>query len=124
MREVCIWSRLCGNEHAYTLPKFAVALGLYEQQEVEHRLFEAHFVSLARYQNDCAGIPEYWNRVGDLNYSRRNSSKLRNPLQKILQMLIAWGVLHRTGSRDNFNQPDLWLMKLLEEDKNGNEEIE
>lgn len=40
MREVCIWFRLCGVEHAYTLPQFAVYLGLYEQDEINHRLLQ------------------------------------------------------------------------------------
>ena len=120
VNDICIWFRLCGKEHVYTLPEFAVALGLYDQDEIEHRLFPPHSARLVRKHNEYERITDYWNRVGDPGCSRRNSSKLRNPIMKILQKLIVWGVLHRTGSSDKCNQPDLWLMKLLEEDKNGN----
>ena len=45
MKEVCVWFRF-GKEHAYTLPEFAIVLGLYEAYEIKHRLFEVHFGSL------------------------------------------------------------------------------
>ena len=120
LHEVCIWFRLCGKEHAYTLPQFAVHLGLYEADEVNNRLFGTHFVGLKRYHNRYDGISDYWNRIGDPSCLRRNASRIRNPLMKILHKLITWGVSHRTGSNDKCNNPDLWLMKLLEEDRNGN----
>ena len=107
MRETCIWFRLCGNEHAYTLPQFAVHLGLYEQHEIEHRFFETHFLRLKRHHNGYVKILEYWNRVGDPSCVRRNASRIRNPLMKIMQKLISWRVLHRTGSCDKCNNPDL-----------------
>ena len=105
--DVCVWFRLCGREHAYTLPSFAVALGLYEQHEIEHRLFPPHFVSLVREYNENTGLDAYWNRVGDPACSRRNAAKIINPLMRILQKLISWGLLHRTGSCDKCNYPDL-----------------
>ncbi|GJV82827.1 hypothetical protein Tco_1522725 [Tanacetum coccineum] len=37
MTEKCIWFRLCGVEKVLTLPEFAVLLGLYEEEELNHR---------------------------------------------------------------------------------------
>lgn len=116
----CVWFRLCGREHAFSLPKFAVALGLYEESEIQHRLFRPHFVSLARGNDQYTGIDEYWNRIGDPTCLRRNASRIRNPLLKVLQKLISWGLIHRSGGQEKCSQSDLWVMKLLEEYKNGN----
>ncbi|GKE55826.1 hypothetical protein Tco_1495011, partial [Tanacetum coccineum] len=33
MKEKYIWFRLCGHEHILTLPKFAVVLGLFTEEE-------------------------------------------------------------------------------------------
>ncbi|GJU41595.1 hypothetical protein Tco_1194552, partial [Tanacetum coccineum] len=46
MKEKCIWFQLCGHEHILTLPEFAVVLGLFMEEEVEHRLFEVYFGKL------------------------------------------------------------------------------
>ncbi|GJS37988.1 hypothetical protein Tco_0536370 [Tanacetum coccineum] len=45
-KEKCIWFRLFGHEHILTLPEFAVVLGLFTEEEVEHRLFEVYFGKL------------------------------------------------------------------------------
>ncbi|GJV67001.1 retrovirus-related pol polyprotein from transposon TNT 1-94 [Tanacetum coccineum] len=37
---------LCGREHVLTLSGFALLLGLYEESELEHRLFGVHFSKL------------------------------------------------------------------------------
>lgn len=120
MSEICIWFRLCGRDHAYTLPAFGVALGLYEPHEVNHRLFETHFSRLRRFEKDYPSIPAYWNQVGDPSCARRNASTIRNPLMRILHKLIVTGPFNRFGSRDKCQKPDLWIMKLLEETKDGN----
>ena len=120
INDVCVWFRLCGNEHAFSLPNFAAVLGLYTVGEINHRLFGPHFVSLARVCGDSKILDSYWNRIGDPSCSRRNASAIRNPLLKVLQKLISWGLLYRHGNQDKCTQPDLWTMKLLEEDKNGN----
>lgn len=120
MNEICIWFRLCGRHHAYTLPDFAVALGLYEQHEIHHILFEIHFLRLKRFEKECPSVLAYRNRVGDPSCVRRNSSTLRNPSLRILHKLIVWGTFHRKESRDKCQKSDLWLMELLEELKDGN----
>ncbi|GJU80469.1 putative reverse transcriptase domain-containing protein [Tanacetum coccineum] len=46
MTEKCVSFRLCGQEHVLTLPEFVVLLGLYEPNELDHRLFAIHFSRL------------------------------------------------------------------------------
>ncbi|GKC56783.1 hypothetical protein Tco_1084381 [Tanacetum coccineum] len=46
MTEKCIWIRLCEVEKVLTLPEFAFLLGLYKEDELNHRLFAIHFTRL------------------------------------------------------------------------------
>ncbi|GJS93974.1 hypothetical protein Tco_0800942 [Tanacetum coccineum] len=46
MKEKCIRFRLCEHEHILTLPEIVVVLGLFTEEEVEHRLFEVYFGKL------------------------------------------------------------------------------
>nr|GEV63592.1 hypothetical protein [Tanacetum cinerariifolium] len=57
--------RLCGKEHAYTLPEFAVLLGLYSQSEVQHRV--KCKVVLVVYKSEFLGNP---NRVLKTTHGR------------------------------------------------------
>ncbi|GKB67374.1 hypothetical protein Tco_0928786 [Tanacetum coccineum] len=59
----CIWFRLCGREHNYTLPKFAKVLGLYTEEELEHPLFERYFKSLD-IDEDFFNHMRYWMFIG------------------------------------------------------------
>ncbi|GJZ60426.1 hypothetical protein Tco_0616242 [Tanacetum coccineum] len=63
MKEKCIWFRLCGHEHILTLPEFAVVLGLFTEEEVEHRLFEVYFGKL-EVDDKQFDYKDYWTRVG------------------------------------------------------------
>ncbi|GJZ58746.1 retrovirus-related pol polyprotein from transposon TNT 1-94, partial [Tanacetum coccineum] len=62
MKEKCIWFRLCGHEHILTLPEFAVVLGLFIEEEVEHRLFEVYFGKL-EVDDKQFDHKDYWIRV-------------------------------------------------------------
>ncbi|GJS11648.1 hypothetical protein Tco_0368444 [Tanacetum coccineum] len=119
MKEKCIWFRLCGREHAYTLPEFAVDLGLYEPNDVTHPLFRAHFSRLETNDKEC-NHTEYWNKIGNPGDGRKRSSQLTDPLLKVFQKILVGTFVHRTSSRDKCQQPDLWLLSLLEEERPAN----
>ncbi|GJR21483.1 hypothetical protein Tco_0970010 [Tanacetum coccineum] len=59
MKEKCIWFRLCGHEHILTLPKFAVVLGLFTEEEVEQVYFGKLEVDDKQFD-----YKDYWTRVG------------------------------------------------------------
>ncbi|GKA13063.1 hypothetical protein Tco_0692609 [Tanacetum coccineum] len=83
MTEKCIWFRLCGKEHVYTLIEFAVLLGLYCQSEVQHSLFETHFVRLMT--NDKGfNYDAYWNRTGQPTTEKKKLADIRE-LAKCLE---------------------------------------
>nr|GEW44965.1 hypothetical protein [Tanacetum cinerariifolium] len=78
MKEKCTWFRLCGHEHILTLFDFAVVLGLFTADEVEHHLFEIYFGKLEvddkQFENK-----DYWTRVGkDYAKTVKNQSKAGN----------------------------------------------
>ncbi|GJT10149.1 hypothetical protein Tco_0857191 [Tanacetum coccineum] len=60
MKEKCIWFRLCGHEHILTLPKFAVVLGLFIEEEVEQVYFGKLEVDDKQFD-----YKDYWTRVGN-----------------------------------------------------------
>ncbi|GJX84833.1 putative reverse transcriptase domain-containing protein [Tanacetum coccineum] len=65
IKEKCIWFRLCGEEHVFTLPKIAVIPSLYEPSELKHRLFPIHFNNL-EINDKGFDHNEYWKRIGEL----------------------------------------------------------
>nr|GEW15682.1 reverse transcriptase domain-containing protein [Tanacetum cinerariifolium] len=85
MKEKCTWLRLCGHEHILTLFEFAVVLGLFTADEVEHHLFEIYFGKLEvddkQFENK-----DYWTRVehvwADQEEKQLNGRFAPIPLQK------------------------------------------
>ncbi|GJW37359.1 hypothetical protein Tco_0060279 [Tanacetum coccineum] len=69
MKEKCIWFRLCGHEHILTLPEFAVVLGLFTEEEVEHRLFEVYFGKL-EVDDKQFDYKDYWTKPQGSTYER------------------------------------------------------
>ncbi|GKA27375.1 hypothetical protein Tco_0713543 [Tanacetum coccineum] len=92
MMEKCIWFRLCGKDHVYTLPKFAVLLGLYT----------------------------YWNMIGTPMIGKKKMAKLRYSVLHILHKMLVGAFVHKTESRDKVQKPDLWLLSLLDDGHNAN----
>ncbi|GKC84834.1 hypothetical protein Tco_1140551, partial [Tanacetum coccineum] len=88
MTEKCIWFRLCGEEHVFTLLEFVVILGLYEPNDLKHRLFNIHF---------------------------KRATTIKEPLMRIVQKILVEAFVHRTRSRKRCQKPNLWLMSMLKE---------
>ncbi|GJT15434.1 hypothetical protein Tco_0874140 [Tanacetum coccineum] len=119
MTKKCIWFRLCGKEHVYTLPEFTVLLGLYSESEVQHRLFETHFLRLMT--NDKGfNHDAYWNRIGQPTNGNKKLAYIRYPLLHIMHKILVGAFVHRTGSRDKVQKLDLSLLSLLDEGHNAN----
>ncbi|GJR06475.1 hypothetical protein Tco_0529459 [Tanacetum coccineum] len=76
IREKCIWFRLCRKEHVFTLLEFAVLLGLYSESDIQHRLFEIHFLRIMT--NDKGfNHAAYWSRIGQpITRKRRHNENM------------------------------------------------
>ncbi|GJV10997.1 hypothetical protein Tco_1352538 [Tanacetum coccineum] len=98
MKEKCIWFRLCGHEHILTLPEFAVVLGLFTEDEVEHRLFEVYFGRL-EVDDKQFDHKDYWTRVGKPTLTTNKEVLVKEPLMQIVHKVIMGSLVHRVASR-------------------------
>ncbi|GJR87895.1 hypothetical protein Tco_0211906 [Tanacetum coccineum] len=89
--------------------------GLYEPDDINQRLFQAHFSRLETNDKEFNHV-EYWNKIGDPKDRRKRSSQLRNLLLQVLHKTLVGSFMHRTSSRDKCQQPDLWLISSLKEE--------
>ncbi|GJU20379.1 hypothetical protein Tco_1153721 [Tanacetum coccineum] len=119
MKEKCIWFRLCGHEHILTLPEFAVALGLFTEEEVEHRLFEVYFGKL-EVDDKKFDHKDYWTRVGKPTLTNHKEVLVKEPLMRIVHKVIMGSLVHRVASRERCQKQDLWMMSALEESRGVN----
>nr|GEV56914.1 hypothetical protein [Tanacetum cinerariifolium] len=88
MTEKCIWFRLYGVEKVLTLPEFVVLLGLYEEEELNHR-------------KPASTNPR--------------TSLIKEPLMRIMYKLLVRSLVHRASSKETFQKRDMWMMSTLEE---------
>ncbi|GJZ60425.1 hypothetical protein Tco_0616241 [Tanacetum coccineum] len=119
MKEKCIWFRLCGHEHILTLPEFAVVLGLFTEEEVEHRLFEVYFGKL-EVDDKQFDYKDYWTRVGKPTLTNHKEVLVKEPLMRIVHKVIVGSLVHRVASRERCQKRDLWMMSALEESRGVN----
>ncbi|GJW29240.1 hypothetical protein Tco_0046115 [Tanacetum coccineum] len=94
MTEKYIWFRLCGNEHIFTLPEFAVVLGLFMEDEVNHRLFGVHFGKL-EVDDRQFDHREYWTKVGKPRLTNHKEVLVKEPLMRIMHKLVVGSLVHR-----------------------------
>ncbi|GKC51802.1 hypothetical protein Tco_1074547 [Tanacetum coccineum] len=119
MTKKCIWFRLCGNEHILTLPEFAVMLGLFTEDEVNHQLFGIHFGKL-EVDDRQFDHRKYWTKVGKPTLTNHKEVLVKEPLMRIVHKLIVRSLVHRLASRKRCQKQDLWMMNALEESRRVN----
>ncbi|GJY26202.1 ribonuclease H-like domain-containing protein [Tanacetum coccineum] len=114
MTENSIWFRLCGQEHVLTLLEFAVLLGLYEESELDHRLFAIHFSKL-EIDDKLFNHDEYWQKIKEPTRTNPRTSLIKEPLMRVVHRLIVGALAHRLGSKERCQKIDLWMMSALKE---------
>ncbi|GJQ99584.1 hypothetical protein Tco_0522569 [Tanacetum coccineum] len=119
MTEKCIWFRLYGVEKVLTLPKFAVLLGLYEEDELNHRLFAIHFTKL-EVDDKLFNHEAFWQRIWKLTSTNPRTSLIKEPLMRIVHKLLVRYLVHRVGSKERCQKRDMWMMSALEESRGIN----
>ncbi|GJY28031.1 hypothetical protein Tco_0403798, partial [Tanacetum coccineum] len=105
IKEKCIWFRLCGHEHILTLPEFAVVLGLFTEDEVEHRLFEVYFGRL-EVDDKQFDHKDYWNRVASRERCQNQDLWMMSALEESYGVNLAWIIAdhlykHAPGTKEN-----------------------
>ncbi|GJT06140.1 hypothetical protein Tco_0840602 [Tanacetum coccineum] len=79
MKEKCIWFRLRGEEHVFTLLEFTIVIDLYETSDLKHQLFNIHFNKLEINDKGFDHI-EYWNRIGERTNGNKRATTIKDPL--------------------------------------------
>ncbi|GJX33027.1 hypothetical protein Tco_0242882 [Tanacetum coccineum] len=77
--------------HILTLPEFALVLGLFTEDEVNHRLFSVHFGKL-EVDDRQFDHREYWTKVGKPTLTNHKEVLVKKPLMQIMHKLISRGV--------------------------------
>ncbi|GJY19385.1 putative reverse transcriptase domain-containing protein [Tanacetum coccineum] len=114
MTEKCIWFRLCGVEKVLTLPEFAVLLGLYKEDELNHRLFAIHFTRL-EVNDKLFNHGVFGQKIGKPTSTNPRTSLIKEPLMRIVHKLLVGSLVHRAGSKERCQKRDMWMMSVLEE---------
>nr|GEU91985.1 hypothetical protein [Tanacetum cinerariifolium] len=115
----CIWFRLCGVEKVLILPDFVVLLGLYEEDELNHRLFAIHFTKL-EVDDKLFNHEAFWQKIGQLTSTNPRTSLIKEPLMRIVHKLLVGSLVHRFGSKERCQKRDMWMMNTLEESQGIN----
>ncbi|GJR69688.1 hypothetical protein Tco_0015753 [Tanacetum coccineum] len=119
MTEKCIWFRLCEVEKVLTLPEFAVLLGLYEEYELNHRLFAIHFTRL-EVDDKLFNHAAFWQKIRKPTSTNPRTSLIKEPLMRIVHKLLVGSLVHRAGSKERCQNRDMWMMSVLEESRSIN----
>ncbi|GKC76211.1 hypothetical protein Tco_1126985 [Tanacetum coccineum] len=99
--------------------EFTILLGLYEESELEHRLFATHFTILEIDDKLC-NHDAYWQIIGTPTSTNRRTSIIKEPLIRVVHRLIVGSLVHRLGSKKRCQKRDLWMMSALEESRGIN----
>ncbi|GJR44989.1 hypothetical protein Tco_1313092 [Tanacetum coccineum] len=86
-----------GEVHILTLPEFAVVLGLFIEDEVEHRLFEVYFGKL-EVDDKQFDHKDYWTRVSKPTLTNHKEVLVKEPLMRIVHKVIVGSLVHRHAS--------------------------
>ncbi|GKA12212.1 hypothetical protein Tco_0691758 [Tanacetum coccineum] len=109
MTEKCIWFRPCRVEKVLTLLEFAVLLGLYEENELNHRLFAIHFTRL-EVDDKLFNHEAFWQKIGQPNSTNPRTSLIKKPLMRIVHKLLVGSLVHRAGHYVTKIAHSLWYL--------------
>ncbi|GJY19383.1 hypothetical protein Tco_0390874 [Tanacetum coccineum] len=119
MTRKCIWFRLCGVEKVLTLLEFVVLLGLYEEDELSHRLFAIHFTRL-EVDDKSFNHEAFWQKIRKPTSTNLRTSLIKEPIMRIMHKLLVGSLVHRVGSKERYQKRDMWMMSALEESRGIN----
>ncbi|GKD57811.1 hypothetical protein Tco_1291198 [Tanacetum coccineum] len=108
--------RLGGRAHSLTILEFALRLGLYSGEEIRDDGFETYFHRGLR-SDEYFNANQYWLSISsedELILSRSLAKTIKNPVLRVLQKMITYGLCQRTTSYDKVQRNKLWLMSMFE----------
>ncbi|GJY71157.1 hypothetical protein Tco_0474860 [Tanacetum coccineum] len=94
--------RLGGRAHSLTLLEFARRLGDYQAVELEEEGFNVYFKE-GLHSDEHFNAQDYWlsiSREENLGLSRSYATTIRNPILRVIQKMITYGLCQRTTGYD------------------------
>lgn len=115
--------RLGGVPRHISLIEFAIRMGLYTEEQASSPIF-------GEYLGGCVNLPTRdfdvngsWEAIGEGEFrsSSTHAARIRSPLLKLIQKLLAYSVMHRSNGRDKLKTNELWLLtQIMEEETRVN----
>ncbi|GKA24910.1 hypothetical protein Tco_0710943 [Tanacetum coccineum] len=108
-----IYTELC---HDLTLLEFARRLELYHSSEVNEEGFVVYFQG-GLCSDENFNARDYWLSISspeELQLSRSLALTIKNPILRVLQKMITYGLCQRTTRYDKVQRNELWLMSMFE----------
>nr|GEW07678.1 hypothetical protein [Tanacetum cinerariifolium] len=92
--------RLCRVKKVLPLPEFTVLVGLYEEVELNHRLFAIHFTRL-EVDDKLFNHEAFWQKIGQPTSTNPRTSLIKEPLMSIVHKLLVGSLVHRADSKES-----------------------
>ncbi|GJW71753.1 retrotransposon ORF1 [Tanacetum coccineum] len=108
--------RLGGRGHTLTILEFSRRLGMYSSDEIQDDGFETCFRRALR-NDDHFNVNQYWSEINSENaliLSRSSVGTIREPILRVLQKMITYGLCQRKSSYDKVQRNKIWLMSNFE----------
>nr|GEW07677.1 hypothetical protein [Tanacetum cinerariifolium] len=90
---------LCRVKKVLPLPEFTVLVGLYEEVELNHRLFAIHFTRL-EVDDKLFNHEAFWQKIGQPTSTNPRTSLIKEPLMSIVHKLLVGSLVHRADSKE------------------------
>ena len=93
--------RLGGEHRECNLREFGRRVGLYTQDDLQHRYYTRFFGSCIQGESDRAPNMEVWAALSNIRYEAGTSreSHLRDPLHRLMHRIVSTSIMHREGAR-------------------------
>ncbi|GJX76682.1 hypothetical protein Tco_0323493 [Tanacetum coccineum] len=118
-----IYSELC---HEFYSTYKLMRLGLYNSEEIEEEGFDVYFKGGLR-SDEHFNAQEYWlsiSREENLSFSRNHASTIRNPVLRVFNKMITYGLCQRTTGYEKIQKNNLWLLSMFDaRHQNGYENV-
>nr|GEX77731.1 hypothetical protein [Tanacetum cinerariifolium] len=108
--------RLGGRAYNLTLLEFTQRLGLYQVTKLEEEGFNVYFEGGLR-RDEHFNAQDYWliiSREEHLGLSQSHTSTIRNPILRMINKVITYGLYQRTTGYDKIQKNDLWLLSMFD----------
>lgn len=106
--------QLGGEPRSMSLVEFAIAVGLYTEDETANPHFLDHLLSARVQKFNAMELAEHWGLVGNFDFGGRPSyTHIRNPRHRLIHRLLAFSIAARREGPEKVHQPDMFYLGCI-----------